>query len=174
MTYNNLLKKVSLILIPSFLIILYGVYSYVSYTNEKKNYKLQIIEYKDVRDLPDKYTIEMAKNMGDIVIGKDKSYNQNRLDKFIENVKNDSPDKVQIVKYTEEGYPLIEQLYYTGESLSLITDNTRQKDILNDYREINTYKVKSIEKELKLDGFLYKANLEDGRTFDIAFFKNNN
>lgn len=166
--YNNLLKKVFIIFsIILFLLLLYSTYNHISY----ENYETRIIEYKDVRELPEKYTIEVAKNKGDIIIEKNKSYNQSKLDNFINNVNNNMPDEIQIVKYTEEGYPLIEQLYYTGKSLKLITDNTRHKDILSESREINTYKVKNIKKIFKDEGVLYIANLEDGKTFDIAFFK---
>lgn len=171
MFHSNIIKKFVFLVVTILTLLLVAYFSYNSF-NKKEEGIPNNIEYTDTRELPDKYTAQVARDKGDIVVDKNAVYNKKKLDGFIDNIENKVPDKIQIVSYTKEGYPLIEQLYYNGTNITLITDNTRHKSILSEYREVNTYSVKKIAKQIKEKGTLYLAILDNGETFDIIFIKN--
>lgn len=147
----------------------------ININNKKQMEKVALEEviYTDTRSLPERYTKDLAKSRGDVVIAKEQIYNRERLDKFINNIEKNKPDKVQIVAYTRNGDALIEQLYFDGNVLTLITDNTRDKGMLSEHREVNTYEAVNIVKQIKTEGVVYIANLSNGERFDIAYFKAN-
>lgn len=166
------MKKTAYFIIMIFSIVTVTLsYRYIVNLKNSNQYDLEEIAYTDTRLLPDKYTPDTAKAKGDVVIVDLEIYNKQKLEKFIDSVSNNRMDKVRIVVYTSSGDALIEELYYDGSSITLVTDNTRQKDILSEYREVNTYSALNIVRSIKEEGILYVANLEDGEKFDIAFFK---
>ena len=73
----------------------------------------------------DSYTSKTAIKNGDVVDVHGKQYNVEKLDKFIENVKNNNKDKVRITTYTIEGGAIITDLDYDGENINYTNDNTR-------------------------------------------------
>jgi len=75
----------------------------------------------------DSYTSETAIKNGDVVAVHSQQYNVEKLDKFIENVKNDIKDNVRITRYTIEGGAVITDLNYDGENINYTNDNTRDK-----------------------------------------------
>ena len=129
------------------------------------------IVYTDVRTIPKNYTSDMAISKGDVVILNSNIYNKDKLNNFLNNINNNKDDYIQIVTYTQDGYPLIEQLYYVNGEITLVTDNTRHSLITNEDKEINTYKVENIIKNDKEDLTVYIANLLNGESFDIAYLK---
>ncbi len=129
------------------------------------------IVYTDVRTIPKNYTSDMAISKGDVVILNSNIYNKDKLNNFLNNINNNKDDHIQIVTYTQDGYPLIEQLYYVNGEITLVTDNTRHSLITNEDKEINTYKVENIIKNDKEDLTVYIANLLNGESFDIAYLK---
>ena len=113
----------------------------------------------------------MAISKGDVVIVDNNIYNKDKLNNFLNNIKITKDDHIQIVTYTDDGYPLIEQLYYVNGEITLVTDNTRHNLITNENKEINTYKVENITRDDKEDLTVYIANLLNGESFDIAYLK---
>lgn len=53
--------------------------------------------------------------------------NTDRLTKFVDNVDKDIKDRVNIVRYTTEGDPIITQLYFDGKDIQVSTDNSKDK-----------------------------------------------
>lgn len=69
-----------------------------------------------INDTNEDYSLEKAIESGYFVIGHNKIYNKDKLDKFIENTsinsKNRIEDSIKIVQYTTEGDPIITELSY--------------------------------------------------------------
>jgi len=71
------------------------------------------------------YTTETAIKNGDVVVVHGKQYNVKRLEKFMENIKNNKNDKVRITAYTIEGGAIVTDLEYDGKKINYIYDSTR-------------------------------------------------
>lgn len=71
------------------------------------------------------YSPEKAAKNGEIVFGYD-FYNTEKLDKFIENVNNNVPDKIKITNYGQEGMFLIETITYDGKKIKAVFDSTME------------------------------------------------
>ena len=102
------------------------------------------------------YSLEKATQSGYFVIGHNKIYNKDKLEKFIENTsinsKNRIEDSIKIVQYTKEGDPIITELSYkvkdetyllSGKPVNKTTyilkvDNTRDKWAAEEDRKIIT------------------------------------
>ncbi len=102
------------------------------------------------------YSLEKAIENGYFVIGHNKIYNKDKLDKFIENTsmnsKNRIEDSIKIIQYTTEGDPIITELSYkikdetylsNGKPTNKTTyilkvDNTRDKWSVQEDRKITT------------------------------------
>ncbi len=88
-----------------------------------------------IDDTDEDYSLEKATERGYFVIGHNKIYNKEKLDKFIENTsmnsKNRKEDSIKIVQYTTEGDPIITELIYkkteNTSTYILKEDNTRDK-----------------------------------------------
>lgn len=109
-------------------------------TSEESEKKQSIIDNSN-----EDYSLEKAIESGYFVIGHNKIYNKDKLDKFIENTsinsKNRIEDSIKIVQYTTEGDPIITELSYkikdetylhAGKPVNKTTyilkrDNTRDK-----------------------------------------------
>ncbi|HBC84472.1 MAG TPA: hypothetical protein DCZ30_03305, partial [Clostridiales bacterium] len=80
-------------------------------TSEESEKKQSIIDNSN-----EDYSLEKAIESGYFVIGHNKIYNKDKLDKFIENTsinsKNRIEDSIKIVQYTTEGDPIITELSY--------------------------------------------------------------
>lgn len=70
--------------------------------------------------------------------------NVQRLDHFVENVKNNKRDKVRLVRYTDEGDPIFYNLNFNGSNLTVKYDST--KDQFGG-GEVKTYHCKEIQKQ---------------------------
>jgi hypothetical protein len=53
--------------------------------------------------------------------------NTDRLTKFIDNVDKGIKDRINLVRYTTEGDPIITQLYFNGEVIQIANDNSKDK-----------------------------------------------
>lgn len=168
------MKKITYIIIVVFIFCGIGAYNLLNnkHTRIEAN-KTNIVKYTNIATIPNNYTAEMARSKGDVVIVDTHIYNKEKLDTFVNNINKNIPDSLQIVAYTREGDPLIEQLHYDGNVIKLITDNTRDKIALSEQKEINTYEAIDIVKHIKKEGIVYVANLSNGESFDIAYFKEN-
>lgn len=71
------------------------------------------------------YTSETAIKNGDVVNIHRKQYNVEKLEQFVENVKNNKKDKIRITNYTIEGGAIITDLEYDGKNINYKYDNTR-------------------------------------------------
>lgn len=79
----------------------------------------------------------------------DETINIDRLQKFIDKVNNDKEDRINLIKYTVEGDPIITQLYYTGDIIEIAIDRSndefggQDKDIIEqnsiDSKELQQY-----------------------------------
>lgn len=120
-------------------------------TSEESEKKQSIIDNSN-----EDYSLEKAIESGCFVIGHNKIYNKDKLDKFIENTsinsKNRIEDSIKIVQYTTEGDPIITELSYkikdetylhAGKPVNKTTyifkrDNTRDKWSVKEDRKIIT------------------------------------
>lgn len=73
------------------------------------------------------YIVEEALKNGDIVSLHGDIKNVEKLNYFLENIKNNKEDKVRIVSITIEGDSIITDLIYKDNKLTYIYDNTRDK-----------------------------------------------
>lgn len=71
------------------------------------------------------YTSETAIKNGDVVDIHGKQYNVEKLENFLENVKNNKKDKIRITGYTTEGGAIITDLEYDGKKINYTYDSTR-------------------------------------------------
>lgn len=65
---------------------------------------------------------EMIEDRYYIVMNSNTVYHKEELDKFIENVENNMPDKIRIVQYTIEGQPILTDLEYIDNQFILKVD----------------------------------------------------
>ena len=89
-----------------------------------------INEEKLLKEIPRDYSIDQAIKDGCLVISYNSIFNKNKLDSFIENTnannENRKSDFLRIVKYTNEGDPIITDLEYKKDYGYILTyDNTR-------------------------------------------------
>lgn len=78
--------------------------------------KIYLEHYNELSQYPLVYTLQMAQNNKDVITYGVASYNVNRLDKFLNNVRNKIPDKVVITNYgIDLEYPHISILEYNCE-----------------------------------------------------------
>ncbi|MEF9952400.1 MAG: DUF4362 domain-containing protein [Clostridium sp.] len=150
-------------------ILIYGV----QFNNIKQRigYVNEEVVLADTKNIPFEYSEDKAIANGDVVIIKKVIHNKHNLDNFMNKVKNKKIGKIRVVTYTKGKDPLIENLYYNGDNIVLVTDNTRDEVIDNEYREIRRYEVASIDSFPKDSGTLYVATLINGETFDILYYE---
>lgn len=53
--------------------------------------------------------------------------NTDRLQKFIDNVDKDKKDRVNLIRYTDEGDPIIIHLYFNGENIEIAIDSSNDR-----------------------------------------------
>ncbi|WP_332500176.1 DUF4362 domain-containing protein [Clostridium sp.] len=163
-------RVLTLICIGMFSILLIGKVQY-SHNIEMKNMLTEKVVVADTKNIPFEYTEETAINNGDVVIVNSIIHNKHRLDEFMTKINKKKISKIRVVTYTKGQVPLIENLYFNGNNIVLVTDNTRDEVIDREYREIKRYEVSSINYHNKDDGVLYVATLDTGETFDILYYK---
>ena len=85
------------------------------------------------------------------------SHNIERLEKFTENVKKKSKDKIRITQYTTEGGAILTDLNYDGKKINYTYDTTRdgfgartidKKKFNNIYKDGDTYHVKNSSEDI--------------------------
>jgi hypothetical protein len=77
----------------------------------------QIQNEIELSSYPLEYSLEDARENGDIILYGVLPFNTKRLQLFIYNVINKTPDKVVLTKYGIDGYPTIGILEYTGNDI---------------------------------------------------------
>lgn len=134
--------------------------------------------YKNLSSLPKKYTLDMAKENGDVVWIHKEIYNLEKLTTFMNNVENGINDMIRVVGFTIEGDSIIQDLEYNGEVINLTYDSTRDK--FSSDSSIKTYEYRDIvikqryNEDYKGDFIEYylKNNKEDdGGMFILQMFK---
>jgi hypothetical protein len=131
--------------------------------------------YEQLDKLPQKYNSELALKNGDVVNGKIKSYNIEKLDRFIETYKNkkaDVAEMVRITSYTTEGDAIISDLIIDSEGTKLIEDSTRDKFSNTENRKKTEYKIVDIRKINKVEGIFYMAVTDKGEERFLFFQRN--
>ena len=82
--------------------------------------------YAALEDLPVEYTLEAAKENGDLVIdGAGNVYNEDRLILFLDKVDKKLPCKVRRTTFTIEGNAIIYDFEYSGKYFAVTADATR-------------------------------------------------
>lgn len=76
---------------------------------------------------PDSYDSETAIRNGDVVNLHGQTYNVDKLDAFMADVKSGRKAKVQISEYTIEGDPILQILEYDGKVIRYTYDNSRDQ-----------------------------------------------
>ena len=109
--------------------------------NEVKKEEIQnqeplVQEYVDLEELPENYEVEEAVQDGCVVISNE-VYNVGKLEQGIKNINQNTPDKMRIIEFTEEGDEIITDVELTKEGMiQLKTDNTRDKFASEESRKI--------------------------------------
>lgn len=96
-----------------------------------------------------KYTMEEAKENGDIIVQKDVT-NSDRFESFLKNATQGKSDQIRITAFTTEGDPVLYDVKYDGKSYQYTSDSSRdQFGTTDDDRknEICKRLVKTSEKE---------------------------
>ena len=96
-----------------------------------------------------KYTMEEAKENGDIIVQKDVT-NSDRFESFLKNATQGKSDQIRITAFTTEGDPVLYDVKYDGKSYYYTSDSSRdQFGTTDDDRKNEVCKrlVKTSEKE---------------------------
>lgn len=96
-----------------------------------------------------KYTMEEAKENGDIIVQKDVT-NSDRFESFLNKSKQGKSDQIRITAYTTEGDPIVYDVEYGGKTYQYSSDASRdQFGTTDDDRKNEVCKrlVKTSEKE---------------------------
>lgn len=130
-----------------------------------------IIKYLILR--PSAYTSEQAIKNGDVVNVLDKTYNFDKLENFIKNVKSHKKDKIRITSYTMEGDAIIKTLNFTGKTIECSVDMRRDKFAGSADRKIKRYKFSQINKESNNNNTVYfLSNNNKSDRMDIFWLNN--
>lgn len=73
------------------------------------------------------YSYEEAKKNGDIITGPPGEINFEKMDMFIEDIKNDRESKIRITSYTIEGDPILNDVVYKNGVIKYTYDSSRDK-----------------------------------------------
>jgi len=73
------------------------------------------------------YTLQDAKNNGDIIVGHLGPMNSEKIDSFVADFEKQKASKLRITSYTTEGDPILSDLYYDGKQINYTFDNSRDK-----------------------------------------------
>ena len=99
--------------------------------------------------------------------------NLDKLEKFIQNVKNGNEDKIRIVRKTIEGDPIFDTLDYNGENIKYTYDNSKDKFGGSDKGEANTtcadLSSENTEKGIKYS--LTDCSSDIGKYFDFEILE---
>ncbi|PJI10100.1 MULTISPECIES: DUF4362 domain-containing protein [Clostridium] len=74
-----------------------------------------------------KYGIKNVSKNDTITYSLKDNVNTDRLQKFIDNVSKGIKDRINLVRYTTEGDPIITQLYFNGKYIQIYIDNSKDK-----------------------------------------------
>ncbi len=106
------MKKLALICITLCMIIL------SSCTNNEKTYKGKLGQSDTIT-----YSAVYAENT-------------DRLQKFTDNIDAGNKDRINLVRFTTKGDPIITQLYYNGKLIEITVDNSQDRSGSNDKDKI--------------------------------------
>jgi len=126
--------------------------------------------YEELDKLPKKYFPALAQKNGDVVGSVIIKRNPEKLDKFIENYKDNKMnvgDMVRITIYTDEGDAIINDLIVDSEGIKLINDNTRD-GYAGTGRGRKEYKVIDVYKTYKNNFIDYYVKTEQNK--DILLY----
>lgn len=73
-----------------------------------------------------KYTMEEAKENGDIIVQKDVA-NSDRFESFLKKSKQGESDQIRITAFTTEGDPVLYDVKYEGKSYHYTSDSSRDQ-----------------------------------------------
>lgn len=98
--------------------------------------------------------------------------NQDKLEKFIQNVKNGNEDKIRIVKNTKEGDPVFDTLDYNSENIQYTHDDSHDQHGGSDEEETSTCaNLESEKMEKGMKYYLTDCSSEIGSNFDLQILK---
>ena len=83
--------------------------------------------FEESKKLPTDYMAEKAIENGDVVDLLGKISNLDKLDSFIQDVKDNKESFVRLVRYTLEGDPIIFSVFYDKKQIKCYIDNTRDQ-----------------------------------------------
>lgn len=134
--------------------------------------KLVSNSYEEMDKLPQKYDSELARENGDVVKVHGKDYNIEKLDKFIENYKNEKEnvaDMVRITTYTIEGDAIICDLIIDSEGVKFTEDMTRDNFSNAESRKKTVYNAVDIYKTDSTEGISYMVKTDTGEEIVLFF-----
>ncbi|PGL71058.1 DUF4362 domain-containing protein [Bacillus sp. AFS055030] len=96
------------------------------FTKEMLKKEIENYGEKATNKIPASYSKKDAIKNGDIIIGKTTNHNE-RVQKFIKNVKNKNPDFIRFVEFTSKGDPVITEYQFNGKLIYYRFDSSRDK-----------------------------------------------
>lgn len=97
------------------------------FTKEMLKKEIENYGEKETNRIPAFYTKEDAIKNGDIIIKEGSSLQNNRINKFINNVRNKKPDFIRFVEFTSKGDPVITEYQYNGKLIYYRFDSSRDR-----------------------------------------------
>lgn len=166
-----------LIGIISILIIFFSFYSYSSPVWNETEIDLETSfsqdSYKRLWDLPKLYNFDISKKFGDVIGIYGKSYNIEKLDRFIKSFNNNQKDMVRVTVFTTEGDAIIKDLIIDPKNKKIVIDNTRDQKAKKEDRKIKEYKIYAVVKKEDENGILYTAKTVNGQDKKLLYIMKN-
>jgi len=104
---------------------------------------------------PNSYRDKKAISNGDVVMAADGLHNMDGFYNLLEAIDGKEPfGSIRITCYSKEGYPIIFDINYDGETIYCITDNTRNlfgRDKKKEYGDYTSYEVRGNNDYFLLD-----------------------
>lgn len=134
------------------------------------------LNLKKLSNLPKDYPPKEAIKNGDVVFDQIFYYNVDLLDNFIENFEKNNlhpNEMVRITSYTVEGSPIIKDLIFTNNILTLKVDQSRNFYFNPENLIIKKYEIKRIYTLIIKDTIFYMAETTSGEKIPIVIFTKN-
>lgn len=133
-----------------------------------ENVSSQDTDFIKIDNLPQFYTVEMARSNGDVLLGVSDN-NNDRFHKFLNDYENKVNSRVRIAIYHIKNDATIVDLIYDGDSIKAIINETRDPSISKEIYGTKEYKVLNINKKTKNNTVFYTATLENNTELILEY-----
>lgn len=135
------------------------------------NLTVPISSYKALSQLPKEYLPESAIKNGDVTLVQLFNYNVDILDNFVENYNKNTlnlNEMIRITRYTIEGAPIITDLTFSNNRLTLKEDSSRDFYFTPEDLVVKEYEIKRIYTTIIKNTIFYMIETTSGEKLPIA------